>query len=286
MPLPSGFQFSQASLQDYVACKRRFQLRHLLERAWPAVPYEPADEHEADMQAGESLHRLIHQHQLGLPLERLSRAAAAESAADDDRLPRWWASYLANAPADLPPARHPEIGLSTPIGDHRLIARCDLIAVNPGRRAVIVDWKTSPHRPTRRWLAQRLQTRVYRYVLAKAGAHLNGGQKIRPEQIELRYWFAAYPEQPERLPYDDAQHEADARFLARLVAEIDAADDDDYPKTDEPRHCRFCSYRSLCGRGAEAGNLNELTAADDDELEVETDFDGSLDFEQVAEIAF
>ncbi len=94
------------------------------------------------------------------------------------------------------------------------------MAIEPGRRAVIVDWKTSARRPTGAWLAARLQTRVYRYVLVRAGAHLNAGTALAPEQVEMIYWFAAFPDQPERLPYNRTQHEADGRYLASLIADL------------------------------------------------------------------
>ena len=44
--LPPGFQFSQRSLQDYVDCRRRFELRYLQNLAWPAVEAEPHLEQE------------------------------------------------------------------------------------------------------------------------------------------------------------------------------------------------------------------------------------------------
>ena len=46
MTLPINFLFSQASLNDYVECARRFQLRYLLEQEWPAVASEPLLERE------------------------------------------------------------------------------------------------------------------------------------------------------------------------------------------------------------------------------------------------
>ena len=284
MPLPPDFHFTQANLQDYVECRRRFQLRHLLALSWPAVAAEPADAYEATVRDGEAFHRLIHQHQLGLPAAQLT--ALAHSAADSDEgsegLATWWESYLAAAPADLPAARHPEITLTAPVGDQRLVAKYDLVAVEPGGRAVIVDWKTGGRRPARAWLAARLQTRVYRYVLAEAGAHLNAGQPIRPEQITMLYWFANFPDQPERLRYDATQHAADARYLASLVAEIAAAGEDHFPLTTDEARCRFCPYRSLCGRGVEAGQMGE----EEVEVAAETDWANAFDFEQVAEIAF
>jgi len=258
MPIPEDFQFSQASLQDYVDCRRRFQLRYLLELAWPAPAAEPADEYEAHLRDGEAFHRLIHQHQLGLPAERLTAQAEAGVKIEAEvepvsHLAAWWQGYLAAGPSDLPPVRFPEVTLSAPVGSHRLLAKYDLVAVEPGRRAVIVDWKTSQRRPSIAWLSGRLANPR---LPLRAGARRRASQPgaaIAPDQVEMIYWFAAFPDQPERLRYDRTQDEADGRYLASLIAEIAAATDDDFPLTDDARRCRFCPYRSLCDAGPRRG---------------------------------
>lgn len=293
MSLPEDFQFSQANLQDYVDCPRRFQLRYLLQLAWPAIEAEPADEYEAQVRAGEAFHRLVQQHILGII------PAAETDLPLDEPLASWWRAYLANPPADLPALRFAEVVLSAGLGTHRLIAKYDLIAIAPGQRAVIVDWKTSARRPRPAWLAERLQTRVYRYLLVRAGAGLlaraSGALapsaampgEIRPEQVEMIYWFAGFPDEPERLRYDAVQFAADGQYLAELAAEIVQRADPIFPLTDDVRRCRFCAYRSLCGRGVAAG---DLAAADDDALAVAdeppSDWTDRLDLEQIAEIAF
>jgi len=61
---------------------------------------------------------------------------------------------------------------------------------------------------------------------------------------------------------------------------------DDFPLTDDAMRCRFCPYRSLCGRGVGAGDMH----ADDDVAgaseEAATDWAASFDFEQIAEVEF
>ena len=276
MPLPSDFQFSQGSLQDFVDCRRRFQLRHLEQLAWPAIETAPAMERERQMRMGAAFHRLAQQQTLGLPAERLS------SMASDETLHLWWQNYLRQAPPDLPEHRYPEIVLAAQVGAHRVVAKYDLLAIAPGERAVIVDWKTSKKRPSRQWLAERLQTRVYCYLLVEAGAHLNAGEPIAPEQVEMIYWFANHPDDPEHFSYDARQYQTDRETLEALIGEITGLGEHDYPLTTQERHCRFCAYRSLCQRGVEAGSL----------LEAETDFDLGegwdieLDLEEIAEIAF
>jgi hypothetical protein len=276
MSLPTNFQFSQGSLQDYADCPRRFQLRYLLRLAWPAAEAEPAIENERYLQQGAAFHRLVHQHTLGIPLERLSGMVA------DEDLCRWWHNYLARPLDNLPSSRYPEIVLSAPVSGHRLVAKYDLVSVEVGRRAVIVDWKTYRKRPRRGWLAARLQTRVYPFLLVRAGSHLNAGQPIQPEQVEMIYWFSNFPADPERFAYDAAQYRADEVVLSSLIEEIQGLGDGDFPLTAQERRCHYCPYRSLCQRGIRAGAFDQA----EEESEVRDDFDVSLDFEQIAEVEY
>lgn len=274
MSLPQEFQFSQGSLQDFVDCKRRFQLRYIEQLSWPAIAADPILDHERDMDLGIQFHRLVQQHQLGIDEEKLTRMVT------DDQLKVWWQNYLQHHPKDLPKKRQTEMLLSGLLEQRRLVGKYDLIAIEENR-AVIVDWKTSRNTPKRQWLEQRLQTRVYRYLLTKVGAHLNNGKPFEPEQISMMYWFANAPETPGIFPYDATQYAEDEVFLSDLIHTIERLDADSFALTEDERHCRFCTYRSLCDRGTAAGNLNDL----EDELSQE-DLDIDLDLEHIAEIEF
>lgn len=278
MSLPETFQFTQNNLQDYTDCPRRFQLRYLLGVTWPAVKAEPIAEAERRARLGQRFHRMAQQYALGISTERL------EAGLDDDDLRRWWRNFLAAPPRDLPAAtRRAEVSLSASIDGYRLTARYDLLAVDPGQRMVIVDWKTRrPKNPKR--LLNRLQSVVYPYVLVEAGATVNGGQPVQPAQVTMVYWFADLPDDPLTLAYDEARHAADREHLVALVGEIRGRCDQNleiWPLTDDlARGCKFCVYRSLCDRGSVAGDLGEL----DEDLDLEEILD--IDLEQVAEIAF
>lgn len=272
--LPAWFQFSQNNLQDYVDCPRRFQLRYVLDRRWPAVQSEPVQDYERLAEQGREFHLLVQRHLSGIPADRLSPQVSP--------LADWWAAYLHAPPPDLPAGvRRAEVRLSTPLGAYRLVARYDLLAMTLGERAVIVDWKTALRRPHRADLARRLQTRVYPYVLAEAGAHLFGGP-VEPEQVTLVYWFANAPSTPEIFRYNVAIHADNRAYLHELADEILNREEDVWPLTPDTNHCRFCVYRSLCDRGIQAGWLyNE----DADLLDVEpADLDFTLD--DIDEIAF
>ena len=126
----------------------------------------------------DALHfQLAQRHELGIPPARLTP--------HDPLLAEWWHNFLNYPPPGLPTAvRLAEISLATPLAGERLFAKFDLLALDPGERAVIVDWKTTRRRTTRKVLAKRLQTRVYPFVLAEAGEHLFGSP-IAPEQASM-----------------------------------------------------------------------------------------------------
>jgi hypothetical protein len=267
VPFPTPFPFSQSSLQDYAECPRRFRLRYLDQLAWPAVESEPALENERRQQEGRLFHRLVQQHRLGLPADKLQRLANTPD------LQRWWANYL-DHPLDLPGhVLYTELSLSAPLAGHRLVAKYDLVAVLLGEKAVIYDWKTYQKRPRDERMVARWQTRLYRWLLVQAGAALNDGRAWLPEQVEMVYWYADHPGEPARFPYQAAQHARDGDLLVKVINEISTAPA--YEMTEELERCNYCPYRSYCERGERAGEDRDGEAG----LE-ETDFD----FENVHEI--
>ena len=264
--------FSQSSLQDYVDCARRFQLRYLERLSYPAVEVEPALENEKHQQEGEYFHRLVQQHLIGIPNEQISKLA------NTPNLQRWWDNFQTDLTGlkDLS-GLYAELTLSAPLGSFRLLAKYDLIAIKDGR-AVIYDWKTYRKRPRNEWLAARMQTRVYRALLVNAGAHLNNGQPFEPEQIEMIYWFADFPNDPAKFSYTSAQYQRDWDAFTKLVEEITSASS--YPLTEDRQKCAYCTYRSYCERGIRAGDADQAEA----DMEAEELFD--VNFEQIGEIAF
>lgn len=279
MVLPAGIQLSQGSLQDYVDCARRFQLRYVRRLQWPATEAEPALENERHLRQGAAFHRLIRQHLLGIPGDALLSTVSAPE------LRRWLRSYLRHGPTGLPAERHPEVVLSTSIGGRRLVARYDLIAVDEDGRALIFDWKTNRVRPRREWLAQRLQTRVYPHVLVSAGGALGDRDPPEAAQVSMVYWFANFPLEPEVFSYDAGCYQEDERYLLGLIEEIeetmaDCPDHELLPRTDDESRCRVCRYRSLCRRGVEPG-WREARGGETSDADL-LGFD--LEFEQIAEL--
>src|SRR5258707_15746185 len=130
---------SQSSLQDYVDCARRFQLRYVDRLSYPAIESEPTLENEKHQQEGEYFHRLVQQYLIGIPAEQISKLA------NTSNLQRWWENFLTSK--DLTDLRNlsgltlPEATLSAPLGNFRLLAKYDLIAIETNK-VTIYDWKT------------------------------------------------------------------------------------------------------------------------------------------------
>jgi len=276
---------SQSSLQDYVDCPRRFQLRYVDRLSYPAIESEPTLENEKHQQAGEYFHRLVQQYLIGIPADQISKVA------NTPNLQRWWENFLV-AP-DLRCLKdlgglYAEATLSAPLGQFRLLAKYDLIAIAKDK-VTIYDWKTYRKRPRNEFLSTRMQTRAYRALLVHAGAHLNNNipfdtalpvraTPFEPEQIEMIYWFADFPNDPARFAYTSTQYKRDWDLLLKLSDEIKSASL--YPLTDDRTKCLYCPYRSYCERGVHAGDVDEAEA----ETEAEELFD--VNFEQIGEIAF
>jgi CRISPR/Cas system-associated exonuclease Cas4 (RecB family) len=252
---PTSFVFSASSLQDYVECPRRFKLRYIDALIWPSAEAEPQVELEAHRRDGILFHRLVHEHVLGLPINRIGDMARSP------RVSTWWNNYVNAQPVGDNHAMFPELLLQASVGPHQLVARYDLIALRQGD-AEIYEWKTGRSQPRADELAVRWQTRVYMALLARAGDDLNDGKPFAPDRISMTYWFAEFPNLPIRFDYDEARSVRDWDALGNLVTQISEAQE--WPLTADTRRCQYCVFRSYCSRGSHAGQTTGRLASLED----------------------
>ncbi len=126
-------------------------------------------EFERLIQRGQRFHRLAQQYLVGLPPERLALIAAAD---EDECLPLWWRNFVETIPPRINGDCYIETELAAPFHGFRLVAVYDLISVSPNGKLTIYDWKTSLRRPNSASLRNRMQSRIYPYLLTQAGASL------------------------------------------------------------------------------------------------------------------
>ncbi|MEO0561811.1 MAG: PD-(D/E)XK nuclease family protein [Chloroflexota bacterium] len=277
--LPDDFVFSQSSLGSWERCRRLFLYRHIEGRAYPAPETADMLDFEQYRQRGERFHQSVHQYLSGVDPDRIAARLP------DEQLQRWWGAFQAGALVGVPEKRYAETTLTATVAGYRLLAKYDLIAVDPAeKRIVIMDWKTTTREPNAAFMAKDVQTAVYRYLAVEAGAYYLDWSPVVPEQVEMVYWYPNFPGQAVRLPYDTAQHASDGARLTRLIEAASGATN--YPRVDETqkdRVCRFCVYRNLCWDDVTAGPLAELEGAEETAA---ADFDFDIGLDQVGEIEF
>lgn len=240
--------FSAHSLQTYVDCARRFELSYLDGLVWPAVESEPLLESEAFLRNGRIFHEMVHQDIIGLPVIVPAKPAV---------LGDWWARYQNHAPANIAGEKFPEKTLVGTINGQVVVATYDLIVITPDKRAIIFDWKTWRQPERVKGIDQKLQSRIYPWLLTEAAGTLIPGLSLEPEAVEMRYWFTEKPEAPHVLQYGREKYEADVAYLGALMQTVLETAPGDFDLTSNEKKCKYCPYRSFCGRGDVAGHWDE-----------------------------
>ena len=270
----SSLVYSAHSLQAFVDCQRRFELHYLEQLKWPAVGGESMLERERFLEAGRRFHEMIQQDLLGIPVK-------SPELHSHSKIVGWWENYLTARPAYVAGTLYPEKTLVGSITGHPLTGTYDLIAIGPDGKARIFDWKTwkRSEKHDRDWLLGRLQTRVYRYLLVDAGAALNDGNPISPGDIQMVYWFAEHPGEPEVFEYTTEQYEDDQKYLSTKIEQISQMPAGEFELVGNDLVCCSCVYQSYCGRCGRAGAFNPEEADFMPEFSLLGDLD---DYEAVA----
>jgi CRISPR/Cas system-associated exonuclease Cas4 (RecB family) len=256
MQLPENFHFTASNLQDYQACERRFELKAIQQRAWPALPSQPVQEQEAHMRNGAMFHQYVHQYLLGVPAELITNLIH-----EPTMLP-WWQNFLDTFPEQ---EKHEFIAFEHTIAgflhSFPVLAKVDAIRIQ-NNRWIVYDWKTGYHQPKTQTMQARIQTHFYMYLLTTNGAALNQGQPVLPEQIQMIYWYPEFPTRQILIPYSKTQHEENEHSLTTMMQEISAKEAGEFALTKETKTCQYCVYRSLCGRGMIAGDIFQYHIAE------------------------
>jgi RecB family exonuclease len=271
MPLDKDFVFSANSLQDYVDCQRRFELKYILNQSWPAVLSQPVQKLEEKMAQGSDFHRLARQLLEGLPEDNLSNAVRSPVVRD------WLERFSGFVSPFRKNPYFSEYASYTTIGGFRVVAVFDFITRLDDGKIMIADWKTTESQPRRDFYQGRIQTLLYPLVAYEtAGVIFRFGEEISPSDISLLYWFPAFPEKRLEFSFSTSQLQHDRSFLSNLIKEITGKEIGGFSKTDDLRRCDYCQYRSLCERGVEAAEMKETQELDIDALIESLDFDHPL----------
>ena len=233
-------RISQRHLKILETCPRQFEHTYF-DRL--TLPINPAQ--QVKTQLGSNFHLLMHQRELGLPLEPIL--------ARSPQLNTWMQAMLQTAPtlfATKPQTwRESEHVRTLKIDDYLFTAIYDLVILEP-ERADIIDWKTYPLPKYKKDLDLEWQTRLYLYMLAETSDYV-------PKQIAFTYWFIQSTPQPKsvRISYTLKQHRQTHTDIRALLAKLTNWLDRDRPLREpfpqvaaSTGLCDRCNFAARCDR--------------------------------------
>ncbi len=233
-------RISQRHLTILEKCPRQFEHTYF-DRL--TLPINPAQ--QVKTQLGSDFHLLMHQRELGLPIEPIL--------ARSPQLNTWMAAMLQAAPtlfeSNDQTQRESEQVRTIQIDNYLFTAIYDLVILQPDR-ADIIDWKTYPLPKHKKDLDLEWQTRLYLYILAETSDYL-------PKQIAFTYWFIQSTPQPKsiKISYTLKQHRQTHTDLLALLAKLtNWLDVDQHQREPLPQVaastglCDRCSFAARCDR--------------------------------------
>lgn len=261
------FSFSAASIQDFLDCERRFELKYMLEQSWPAVASEPLVEIEENIRKGNKFHFLIHQFFSGI-----SETALLNSI-DEPEVMDWFNSFRSFYKTIQIEKAFSEFHLTNLIGEAHLTAVFDLVYLTADNTVGIIDWKTSHFVPKKSTLAKKVQTILYPYMVKETFHEFLPGCSLLPENISMRYWYPHAPHADFIFNYGQSTHAENHTFLENVIGQILSKKVGEFKLTPDANKCAYCQYRSLCDRGISAGNIFQMDAKIGEKNEILVDFD-------------
>jgi hypothetical protein len=253
-PLAASLQdrhMSAMALRTYLSCPLRFRYRYIDNLYWSQAWGSGPEERRA-LEQGQNFHLMARRYYSGVD------PALVADPVDQQQLDAWMGSLQGFLPRTFDRAFYPELELRLNRPDMKLMAKFDLVAVDPNGRATIFDWKTERKMPRKSYLLKSPQTLVYRYMLCAAGGQYSPKGRFKPEEVDMIYWNPSFPSKWERLPYSEAQYQQDEEHLRSLLAQILRTPREGFLGTSEENICRHCEYQMIChGRRAESVDLEE-----------------------------
>ena len=235
---------SATSLQDFLDCRRRFQLKYIDQISWPQPLNTVNIKQMESMTRGREFHQLMQQHFLGIPDEKLLKSI------DDNTLKTWFINTIESEICKIDQAEKlTEYRLSTYISDTLVTGVIDLLISQPDSSLKIIDWKTGLTKPKPQFYVSRIQTRLYPLLLAQSPLfHARITNKQCLDKIEFIYWFTHFPQLPIINQYSPEKFDLDKVYLAELINTIQNTQVNEMKMTANFYTCRTCQFQVYCGR--------------------------------------
>jgi PD-(D/E)XK nuclease superfamily len=227
-------RLSQGHLKTLQECPRKFEYIYL-----KSLSTLPLIDQQQTMEFGSIFHRLLHQQELGMPIEPfLATNPALESAMHGLQKA---APHLFLREPQI--KRHSEEVRTFQLGEYLFTAIYDLLLL--GETAQIIDWKTYGRPAKANQLDHDWQTRLYLYALVVTSDY-------QPPKISFTYWFVQnQPPQSVTFHYSVEQHHQTHQEISGLLSQLTSwlATGEPFPQVvlTSPL-CEKCPFAARCQR--------------------------------------
>ncbi|MCK8827364.1 PD-(D/E)XK nuclease family protein [Natroniella acetigena] len=256
--------FSKSALATYEQCPLRFRRRYLDGLYW-GRDWGMEQEERTVIEQGILFHdlanRYYRQGKMLVDKELLT-----------DQMVEWLESLINYRPYLEGGTFLPEQEFRINQAGLRILAKFDLLYITPEGKAIIYEWKTSPKPTKQLYRRKAIQTKVYRYVLCKAGGSYSPTGCWKPEDIQMIYWNPRFKKE-QVISYTEEQFKDDQELLISKIKQIEETKE--FIATSDQEICARCEYSPVC-HGEPAI-----------ELEVEEeDLDLDFDWESIDQFQF
>lgn len=251
-------RLTQAKINTWLTCKRRFQLQYFDCFKWPREPYQ-AGAVDA-MEAGEIFHMLV------AVYLNMGGDFSVDDFVLEPQIQTWWEAFLAFEPVKTTSDTLLKVESSFEVALNDALSingRVDCLRLTQDS-IEIFDWKTGRPR-SKSDLENDWQTRLYLALIAESRGYL-GKADLPLDQISITYWYPREPEKSVKINYSEQWHAENWGYL-RLLGELISAElqveHEIWPLTSNLSSCTKCAYSPICGRESTDLTANLSTNPED-----------------------
>jgi CRISPR/Cas system-associated exonuclease Cas4 (RecB family) len=234
-------RLSQGHLKTLQECPRKFEYIYLSSLA----TLSPTDRQQS-MQFGSDFHRLLHQRELGMPIEPFLTANPKIQAAVHGLQQTAPHLFAENPEIQRASEQVRTLMISVNESQYLFTVIYDLLLL--GITAQIIDWKTYGRPARAEKLEQDWQTRLYLYMLVATSDY-------QPADVSFTYWFVqSDPPQSVTFGYSDRQHQETQQELEELIDRLSHwlkqyRQGKSLPQVEpEKQLCKNCQFVARCDR--------------------------------------
>ena len=259
--------FSQLALTVYDKCKLKFRRRYIDGLFWPA-DWSGNKEQKEMVEKGRKFHLLAQRY--------FARGENIQKEYLTDELVQWFSRLKEFRPYNDVDIFKAEYDLRINKNTLKLVSKYDLLYIDErSNRFIIYDWKTNKKKLNANKLKDKLQTRVYLFVLKESIVNVFSKKNISYDDISIIYWNPRYPRQNNKITYTENMYKSDREFIKSKIKEIKSLSYDEFNAVSDEKTCKYCEYRPIC-HGKEAKEID----IEEDDIDLE------LDWDSVDEISF